>query len=172
MKKEAGLTLVESLVGIMLMGIVVTAIYSTLNFQTASTRDITELNKLHITSEIVYNKLYLDTRHTSLVLQGGEAFSSTPLSLTEVTTDSIFLYNSSGTQTQAYRILGTLLQEFVNASWSPIMIAQDTIRVTSSSSFSLSEDRKYLSPNLTFYQLSRGDTLLVPSRGGIIQCRN
>ncbi len=170
--KKNGFTFVEMIVVMVLLLVSGTVVMSVLNIQNNATRELTFQGKIHYMGEIVLEELERTARPSVALIGPGETYGGTPLALSRVTVDTLFIVDAAGTLTAGYGIANNRLWEYRNSSWTPFMSGRDTVMLMPNSGFELSPSRKEVVVQLQYMLLDRGDTITIPLRGGLVRCRN
>ncbi|MBN1130856.1 MAG: hypothetical protein JXA71_17845 [Chitinispirillaceae bacterium] len=175
---ERGFTLVEGIV-VAALTVIIAAVMLTIfqmNGQAVSNGAVN--TRIQMQYETVVSQIGQKTRYANAVLDGSGAGESWPPSenaapVPHTKTVWVFGPNNTG-MIGGYQITGTTLREYdlTIHDWKNFSVGSSDVKVTESSGFSLSGDRKWLTVNISVFSTLLSITDTAFSKQEVFLCRN
>jgi hypothetical protein len=169
-RPASGFTLVEALVASSLSIIIGSILYTILQMSNQLVGNGGLNTKVQMQYGIVVMQIGKSVRGANKVIenQTWPPASNAPA----LSTQTIYLFSTTGVQTGGYRINGTTLQELISGTWQNFVIGSSTVQVTAASNFSLSGDKAWVTLGVNVFSTYRALKDTVSSKQEAFECRN
>jgi type II secretory pathway pseudopilin PulG len=169
---NAGMTLVETIVGAIIALVIGTIIFTIYSMYNSETKQSTLLSKLQRQYENVSEQIAFDTRRASRVVADMSEWTDPFIALDSNTSKTILMYGMNGAQIAGFQIAAGKLQE-LKGTWVDFQAGGGIVEVdTLSSYFMLNPNRDQVQARLKLKTQDRDSTYYFgPFKDGYT-CRN
>ena len=177
MRKQAGMTLVEVIVAIILASIIAGVIMVLLSINNDQIRYVALNAKLQANYETALLQIAKLARTANSVQPWSETWPPAAAAVAVASTQSIRMFDTGGVTIGGFQTSSnTVLQEYDTAQkkFKTFMAGPDSVRITAApvSDFAISNTRKQLTVNISVYTVYSTKRDTVPSKQETFLCRN